>query len=157
MQKERVLMIDTDTTETAISAATARAAEEDREVRANHSALVDGLQELADFLADHGPMSGLTGRYSMGHVGMSITKGLDGSTIECLDRLAAIGRALGGVEIQRDDLPSGTRCMYYVEKQFGDAVYYRAHTTISLAEIDDAAAALAEAIAATEAAEGGAR
>lgn len=144
-------MITSETTEAPVDAATARAAEEDREIRANHSALVDGLQELADFLADHGPMSGLTGRYSMGTVTMSITKGLDGSTVECLDQLAAIGRALGGAEIQSDDLPSGTRCMYYVERKFGDAVFYRASTTINLAEIDDAAAALAEAIADAEA------
>lgn len=143
-------MITTETTETAADAATARAAEEDRQVRANHSALVDGFQELADFLADHGPMSGLTGRYSMGHLSMSVTSGIDGSTIECLDRLAAIGRALGGAEIQSDDMPSGTRTTYYVERQFGDAVLYRASTTVSLAEIDDAATALAEAIAATD-------
>lgn len=132
---------------TAPAAEAATESDEDRAVRRRHVALVDGLQELADFLADHGPMSGLTGHYSTGTVSMSITRGIDGSTIECLDQLAAIGRALGGAEIQRDDMPSGTRAMYFVERQFGEGVYYRAHTTVNLGEIDDAAAALAEAIA----------
>ncbi|THV27912.1 hypothetical protein [Glycomyces paridis] len=141
-------MISTDQpTDSEVDYATTLAAEEDREVRATHAALVDGLQDLADFLADHGPMSGLTGRYTSGYVTMSITRGLDGSTIERLDQLAAIGRALGGAEIQRTDLASVPRAYYYVERKFSDAVYYRAETTVDLDEIDDAAAALAEAIA----------
>jgi len=146
--KGKVLMIDIDTTELAAESAT-----EEHDNRDQHTAIIDGLQELADYLADAGPAAGLLDWQSTGRICLCL--GRYEAPVEArLARLTAIADTLG-VEIQTSTSNSGAT-HYHVSRSFGP-VEYDAFTIVDPDELEDAGTALAEAIAATETTAGGAR
>jgi len=115
--------------------------------RARHVAIVDGLGELADLLADAGPGADLTDEFTEFELRHLLWSGSD-SAIDRMRRLVTVAKTLGA-EITSDEAATGST-HYRATREFaGGAIKMIVTTIIDPVELDDAAAALAEAIAAT--------
>jgi hypothetical protein len=145
-------MISTDNT-TEASYTQAAEDRENRDNRERHTAIIDGLQELADYLADAGPAAGLLDWQSAGRIGLCI--GRQEAPVETrLARLTAIADTLG-VEVQSSGSANGAT-HYHATRSFGP-IEYDAFTIVDAVEAEDTGTALAEAVAATETTDGGVR
>jgi hypothetical protein len=142
--KGKVLMIDIDTTELAAEAATEPVEDRHtRQRRERHVALMAGLEELTDLLADAGPgsdMAGDWGRVTV-HVGI-----YDGTIEERIARLITVGHALDAEIIEREHHDT---VHFRADREFSEELEYTCAIIATGDEIAVARAALA-ADAATE-------
>jgi hypothetical protein len=136
--KGTVVKTYTDTIELAAEAAT----ESDEERRARyrrerHAALMAGLEELTDLLADAGPAADMAGD----HAHIEINVGLwDGTPTEQIHRLVPIARVL---EVEITETPHKGSIHYYAKKKFANGLDYTAYVIAREDEIEEAQAALA--------------
>jgi hypothetical protein len=148
MQKERVLMITTDTTGPDIDEATETDAEWRERRRERHQQLMSSLEVLTDLVADAGPL----GQVGGDHVDIKINIGLfDGTMTEQIGRLHALATTLGA-QVEERPFPEYSSVHYNVQSKPADGIEISAFVVAGGViprpdEIDEAKAAHAALIA----------
>jgi hypothetical protein len=140
-------MINTDTTEPAAAAATEDDERHTRRRREQHAALLAGLEELTDLLADAGPTGDLFD--SCTHVELyTCLDASNGTVSDRVRRIASVAQSLD-IEVTTSTTAAGT-VHYRAEKiltgeKYAEAVTFSMYTIVDTADVPEAQAALAEA------------
>lgn len=111
---------------------------------ASHAQVIEGLGELADFLADAGPGSGLIDWHASAEVHRCVGDD-EGDALTRVKLLLAIAETIG-VEVTSSVSRANGAVHYHAHREFGGgAVVYDAFTIVDEAEVEKAQTALAEA------------